>query len=305
MREVVSATGQILTVAGDGQFGFGGDGGPSTAAQLDIPQELAVDSAGEIFIADSLNNRVREATLTPVVAVSPDSTDTTVSTSGPTVVGQPATLIATVANISGTGTPTGIVTFLDNGTPLGAALLNASGQATLSVTGLTVASHSITAVYGGGIDFTGSGSAPVIQQVTSNPVGTNPTLPAPSLDSTRTVLLPSVLNAPKGRVVSVSITALVEPVAAGASPTGTVTFMIKNRKIATEALSSARAVMAFNTKRVVNKAITVIYSGDANSETSTSAPLTLTPGSLRTMARSLEASSSHKAVRSADSTRPA
>ena len=51
--------GDIYTVAGDGQLGFSGDGGPATAAELSTPSGVAVDAAGNVVIADSGNSRVR------------------------------------------------------------------------------------------------------------------------------------------------------------------------------------------------------------------------------------------------------
>ncbi len=60
IREVVAATGNIETVAGNGTAGFSGDAGPATSAQLDYPLGVFVDSSGNIFIADSNNNAVRE-----------------------------------------------------------------------------------------------------------------------------------------------------------------------------------------------------------------------------------------------------
>ena len=51
--------GDIYTVAGDGQYGFSGDGGPATAAALSTPSGVAVDGSGNLVIADSANNRVR------------------------------------------------------------------------------------------------------------------------------------------------------------------------------------------------------------------------------------------------------
>jgi uncharacterized protein (TIGR03437 family) len=50
----------ITTVAGNGKFGFGGDNGPATNAQLNAPYDLAVDSAGNLYIADSENGRIRK-----------------------------------------------------------------------------------------------------------------------------------------------------------------------------------------------------------------------------------------------------
>jgi hypothetical protein len=51
--------GDIYTVAGDGQIGHSGDGGPATGAELRFPGGVAVDGAGNLVIADTGNNRVR------------------------------------------------------------------------------------------------------------------------------------------------------------------------------------------------------------------------------------------------------
>jgi len=59
IRRVDSATHIISTVAG-GANGFAGDGGPATAAQLNAPEGVAVDAAGNIYIADTGNNRIRK-----------------------------------------------------------------------------------------------------------------------------------------------------------------------------------------------------------------------------------------------------
>lgn len=56
----VSPEGTVTSVAG-GQFGgFSGDGGPATAAKLFVPRGVAVDRQGNLYIADSLNNRIRK-----------------------------------------------------------------------------------------------------------------------------------------------------------------------------------------------------------------------------------------------------
>ncbi len=56
----VDADGVITTAAGTGTAGFSGDGGPATAAQLRGPQGVAVDGAGNLYIADNNNHRVRK-----------------------------------------------------------------------------------------------------------------------------------------------------------------------------------------------------------------------------------------------------
>jgi sugar lactone lactonase YvrE len=59
IRRVDGATRIITTVAGSGRFGFGGDGGPATRAQLYSPSGVALDAEGNLFIADRLNQRIR------------------------------------------------------------------------------------------------------------------------------------------------------------------------------------------------------------------------------------------------------
>jgi uncharacterized protein (TIGR03437 family) len=72
----VSRSGNISIFAGTIQgFGYSGDGGPATSAELDIPAGLAFDAAGNLYIADSGNGRVRK--------VATDGTITTVAGGGP------------------------------------------------------------------------------------------------------------------------------------------------------------------------------------------------------------------------------
>jgi len=60
VREVLASTGVISTVAGNGVLGYSGDGGAATSAKLQYPVGLAVDSSGNIYIADSWNFSIRE-----------------------------------------------------------------------------------------------------------------------------------------------------------------------------------------------------------------------------------------------------
>ena len=62
IRRVDAVTGIITTVAGGNGAGYSGDGGSATAAKLSGPYGVSVDASGDIFIADTTNNVVREVT---------------------------------------------------------------------------------------------------------------------------------------------------------------------------------------------------------------------------------------------------
>jgi DNA-binding beta-propeller fold protein YncE len=59
IRRVDAATGTIATIAGNGEAGYSGDGGPATTAALNEPYGVVVDRSGNVYIADRLNRRVR------------------------------------------------------------------------------------------------------------------------------------------------------------------------------------------------------------------------------------------------------
>jgi uncharacterized protein (TIGR03437 family) len=60
--------GRITTVAGIGEPGFSGDGGPATQARLNAPSGIAVDAASNVYIADSGNGRIRRVTPNGIIA---------------------------------------------------------------------------------------------------------------------------------------------------------------------------------------------------------------------------------------------
>jgi uncharacterized protein YjdB len=63
----VNASGIISTVAGNGSCGFSGDGGPATSAQLHAAQGIAIDGAGNLYIADRNNNRIRKVNTSGII----------------------------------------------------------------------------------------------------------------------------------------------------------------------------------------------------------------------------------------------
>jgi uncharacterized protein (TIGR03437 family) len=70
----VGTDGNISTFAGTGNAAANGDGGPATSAALNHPEGLAIDRAGNIYVADTANHRVRK--------ISPDGTITTLAGNG-------------------------------------------------------------------------------------------------------------------------------------------------------------------------------------------------------------------------------
>ena len=64
IRMVTAATSMITTIAGTGNQGYSGDGGLATVAMLNAPAAVLLDPAGNIYVADSGNNRIREINVT-------------------------------------------------------------------------------------------------------------------------------------------------------------------------------------------------------------------------------------------------
>ena len=73
IREVSNASG-TATVAGNGTCGFSGDNGPATSAELRNPQGVALDSAGNLYIADTYNNAIREVSNGVITTVAGNGT---------------------------------------------------------------------------------------------------------------------------------------------------------------------------------------------------------------------------------------
>lgn len=91
VRKVTASTGIITTIAGNGSFGFSGDGGSATYAALNNPKGVAVAGDGSIYISDASNYRIREIAASGVI-----STIAGNGTSGP------------ISNGQGTSTPLGV-----------------------------------------------------------------------------------------------------------------------------------------------------------------------------------------------------
>ncbi|PYT74683.1 MAG: hypothetical protein DMG39_02235, partial [Acidobacteria bacterium] len=188
------------------------------------------------------------------------SVTTLISSLNPSALGKAVTFTATVKPASGSGTPTGTVTFNDGATVLGPGTLS-SGTATFTTSGLGAGVHSITAVYGGDANFAGS-TSPVLMQTVNK-----------AASSTAVVSSNSASN----RGAAVTFTATVTSSATG-TPTGTVTFQDAATTLGPGTLSGGTATFTTSGLTGGTHSITAIYGGDANFTGSTSPILTQTIG---------------------------
>jgi sugar lactone lactonase YvrE len=258
IREVLKGSGQIITLAGDGGAASGGDGGPSSGAEVDVPDGIAIDATGRLFVAEELGDRVRELTLNANVnSLTPTSSTVTSSLATP-VYGQAVTFTATVTrSATGIGFPSGSVTFMDGSTVLGTSPL-VSGTATLTLTTLSAGAHAITATYSGDLNFESSES-PVLSQ-------------AVAVDKTTTALAVSRTASVFGQAVT--FTATVKAASPGSgTPTGTVTFTdtVTNQVVGTATLVNGVATLTTSALDVGNHTIVASYGGDTNFSSSGSA----------------------------------
>jgi hypothetical protein len=290
VREV-NAGGVISTAAGNGSFGYSGDGGPATAAQLAIPGGVALDATEDIIISDQDNSVVREVGAAAYTVAPAATTSAVVASGNPSIWGQSVTFTATVSVTSpGAGTPTGTVTFKDGSTTLGTGTLQLVGsldQATFSTTGLSVGSHTITAAYNTDGNFLSSTSAGINQQVNqatptitwANPSGITygTALSATQLDATASVpgtfvyspAAGTVLNAGSNQALSVTFT-----------PTDTTDYTSATAQVAINVAKAHLAITADNQTKVYAAALptlTATISGFQNGETLATSGVTGSP----------------------------
>jgi sugar lactone lactonase YvrE len=83
IREVNASTGVISTLAGNGTNGYSGDGGSATSAQFYNPIGVAVDSSGNVYIADSGNGAVRMVSNGTITTIAGNGTLAYVGDGGP------------------------------------------------------------------------------------------------------------------------------------------------------------------------------------------------------------------------------
>jgi hypothetical protein len=168
------------------------------------------------------------------------TTTTLTSNHNPSSYNQSVTFTADVDRTSGTGTPTGSVTFWDGSTLLATVPLNSSGDATYTTSSLTVGSHTIIAIYSP-IGIWAASSGGLTQVVNARSTAT-------SVSSSRN---------PSTHTQSVTFTATVT--SSFGTPTGTVSFYDGTTLLATVPLSSGQATYTKTSFTTGNHTITATY----------------------------------------------
>ena len=186
---------------------------------------------------------------------------TLTNTPNPSLVGESVALTASVAvQAPGAGTATGSVEFFDGAASLGTAALS-GGSAVLNVSTLSVGTHSLTAQYLGGGNFTGSTSAVSSQTVNQA--------------STTTTVASSPNPTVFGQTATFTATVVVNPPGAGTA-TGSVEFFDGAASLGTGTLSGGTASVTSAALAVGAHTITAQYLGSADFTGSTSAASTHT-----------------------------
>jgi sugar lactone lactonase YvrE len=178
LRQIDLTTKIITTIAGNHglERGFSGDGSAATGAAFYYPLATTFDPGGNLWIADSFNNRVRRVVLHPAKL-----TATVTYGEGQSSAGTGITFTATYSGLSFGIAPTGTVTFLNGSTSLGSGALapatDGSGNyvVTVSTTSLPADNATIMAQYSGDVHYAAAATTTTFQQPTpSYTISANP-----------------------------------------------------------------------------------------------------------------------------------
>lgn len=205
-----------------------------------------------VYSGDTITESVTSPPLTQVVLYT--TTITLTSSVNPVDVNANTTLTATVH--ASTGTPTGTVTFKSNGVTIGTGTLS-GGVATLTTSFSLPGIYTLTAVYGGDA-ANQPGTSNVVLETVLNVVTIN-------LSSSAN---PVFLDNPT------TLTATLTTLAAGTTPTGTVSFLDGTTPIGTAPVVAGVASISASFVYAGNHSITAVYSGDAADAAGTSAAFT-------------------------------
>jgi Pro-kumamolisin, activation domain/Bacterial Ig-like domain (group 3) len=158
-------TGTVTFKAGTTVLASVAVGATGTAKYSTSALAVGTHSITAVYSGDSNYIASTSAPLSQVVDKAATTT-TVVSSLNPSTTGDAVTFTATVkVTAPGAGTPAAMVTFKDGSTTLGTATPNGSGKATFATSTLAAGTHSITAVFAGGVNFSTSTSAVLSQKV--------------------------------------------------------------------------------------------------------------------------------------------
>jgi hypothetical protein len=216
-----------------------------------------------VYNGDATNGIVGSTSAVLSQDVQSATTVTVASSLNPSTFGTSVTFTATV-NSSSTVAPTGKVTFLDNGTPIGLGTLAGNpATASLQTSTLSVGTHPITVSYPGDANNAPGTTAAPLQQVVNGTQTSTTVTAAPS---------PGIANQPE------TITATVKVTTGSGTPTGTVTFTSGTTTLGTATLTAAGTATITPSLAVGTYQIVATYSGDAQNGGSASAAFPLTVG---------------------------
>jgi len=239
----VDASGHINTIAGTNSTtgGYSGDSGNATSATLDQPYDVALDSTGNLYIADLINNRLRK------VNVSSATFSFGSTALGATSAGQNAT-ISNAGNatltLSSITIPSGYKQIVSGGTDCTATTSLSSGlSCTLQ---LAFNPGSLGSIPGTATVSSNGGSVSIALS------GTGITYPS----STTLTTTATSINAGQ----SITFTAIVT--STSGTPTGTVSFLDGSNNLSTQTLSAGSASFTTSTLNTGTHSITAVYSGN-------------------------------------------
>ncbi|HEV2645528.1 MAG TPA: Ig-like domain repeat protein [Acidobacteriaceae bacterium] len=254
----VIPTGTVTFLDGTNTLGTGTLNGSGTATLTTAALSGGVHSITAVYGGDANTLAATSPAVSQTVLTVATATAFSAS-ANPAIAGAVLQLTATVAQngSNGAGGPfSGTMTFFDGATPIGTATVSAGGVATLSVTSLAIGTHSLSAGYGGNVNYGTSTSTSLVETI--------------SLATSATTLISSAAPSIAGTPLLLTATVTGN----GGIATGTVRFMDGATALGTGTLNGAGAAYFTTSNLAIGQhTLTAVYIGDAKNGASTSTAL--------------------------------